>query len=444
MREFDVEAFIDRSRIGPAQWAALLVCILICFIDGFDIFMVGKIAPAIAAGFGQPPEAMTSLFVYQQIGLAVGAFTVSPLADRLGRRTMLIIACLAFGSITLLSIFAPSLTTLSILRGLGGVFMAAGMPMALALISEITPKHRRGMFVAIGLAGYSTGSAASGAVAAWLLDAYGWQSGFVIGGIVPLLCVPLLLLFVPESLKLRAERNPNDPGIARTLRRFDPSVQLHGDEVFVLAPGEDVGVKPSLLDIFQGGRGRMTVLLWAACTLSMTNIALMGAWLPTFFQKMAGVPIQQFAIVAMIGYFGGVVGTLCVGTLMDRLHATAVLACFYLLLAASLFSLSLVPFQSSLFILVALAWSFFQTGGQGGLNTYITKVYPPRMRSTALGWAGGAGRVGGIIAPIAGGHALAEHYSLQLTLGLAACLPLLVALLVLMLERGKREQPVNV
>ncbi len=433
MNRFDVEAFIDRTRIGTMQIVALLVCLIVCFIDGFDIFMIGKIAPAIAKGFGETPAAMTSLFVYQQIGLAVGAFGVSPLADRLGRRTMLIFSCLMFGLITLFSVHAQTLGQLAILRGIAGVFMAAGLPMAMAMISEIIPKRRRSTFVAIALAGYSSGSAASGVVAAWLLDDYGWQSGFWIGGIVPLICVPLLLLFVPESLKFRAERNPRDAGIAQTLRRLDPSVQLQGDEVFVIGDASVEGRKAKLNDVFSEGRLWMTVLIWTACGLSMTNTALMAAWLPTFFQEMAGISIKEFAKIALIAYLGGVAGTLCVGWLMDRFRATLLLAIFYFGLAASLVALSWTPFHSALFVFVALAWNFLQTGGQGGINTMVTLLYPPRMRSTALGWAGGAGRIGGILAPLGGAFALAHHFSLQLTMACAAALPICVALLLLLL-----------
>jgi len=440
MTKFDVEAFIDRTRIGATQSIALFVCILVCFIDGFDIFMIGKIAPAIAKDFGETPAAMTPLFVYQQIGLAIGAFGIAPLADRFGRRTMLIVSCLLFGAITLASIHAQSLTQLAILRGVAGVFMSAGLPMAMALISEITPKRRRSTLVAVALAGYSTGSAASGAVAAWLLDDYGWQSGFWIGGLVPLICVPLLVLFMPESLKFRAERDPSDRRIAQTIRKLDPSVQLQGDELFVLDTGQATGRKAKLSDVFSEGRLWMTTIIWAACIFSMTNIAMMGAWLPTFFQQMAGIPIQKFAIVAMIGYLGGVAGTLCIGWLMDRVKPALLLALFYVLLAISLVALAWVPFGGVAFIVVAVLWSFFQTGGQGGLNTMITHVYPPRMRSTALGWAGGAGRVGGILAPVAGGFALAQHFSLQLTLALAATLPLAVAALMLVLAAVHRRE----
>jgi len=430
MTRFDVEAFIDRQRIGRTQLSVLLVCGLVCFIDGFDIFMIGKIAPAIAEGFGQPSEAMAFVFVCQQIGLAAGAFLVSPLADRFGRRRMLIWSCAAFGTITLASVLAQSLDQLAILRGIAGLFMAAGLPMAMALVAEMTPGRRRSTFIALSLAGYSTGSAASGAVAAWLIDLYGWQSGFWIGGIVPLLCVPLLLFFVPESLKFRAERDPADATIARTLRRMDPQLTLTGDEAFVLGDGSEKGRKAKLTDIFTEGRGWMTAVLWAACMLSMTNIALMGSWLPTFFQEMAGIPIQEFAISAMIAYLGGVAGTLSIGWLMDRFSATRMIPLYYLGLTAALLGMAWVPFEAQGFLLILIVWNFVQTGGQAGLNTLITQVYPPRMRSTALGWAGGAGRVGGVLAPLYGALAIAQHYSLQLTLGLAALLPFAVAVLI--------------
>ena len=431
---FDVEAFIDRTPIGFTQVMALVVCILVCFIDGFDIFMLGKIAPAIASDFGEPSAALTRVFVWQQVGLAAGAFGIAPLADRFGRRAMLMCSCLAFGICTLFSVQAHSLSDLALLRGVAGVFMSAGLPMAMALVAELTPRHRRSTLIALALAGYSTGSATSGVVAAWLLDGYGWRIGFWIGGLVPLACVPLLLFFVPESLKLRAERNPADRRIAASIRRIDRRVELRGDEVFALGSGEVRARQARLADVVAEGRGWMSALIAAACLLSMSNIALLGAWLPTFFQAMAGIPIQKFAVVAMIGYLGGVAGTLVVGWLMDRLRPALLLAAFYVLLALSLNALAWVPFHSRAFILVAILWSFFQTGGQGGLNTMIAQIYPPRMRSTALGWAGGAGRVGGILAPVAGGIALAQHFSLQLTLALAAILPLAVAVLLLLLN----------
>lgn len=433
MARFDVEDFVDRQPIGQTQWAVLIVCTLICFIDGFDIFMIGKIAPAIAADFGRTPADMADVFFWQQIGLAAGAFLVSPLADRFGRRRMLAWACLLFGAITFVSIYSETLQQLAWARGLAGLFMAAGMPMALALISEMTPRRRRPMFVAIALAGYSTGNAASGAVAAWLLDIYGWESGFIIGGVVPVLCIPLLYLLVPESVKYLTEKHGRGHAIARTVKRMDPAVLLSGDEDFVLGTAEAKPQKARLTDIFMDGRGWITALIWGACILSMTNIALLAQWLPTFFQEMAGVPIADFAISAMIAYLGGLAGMLSIGWLMGRFAATRLIPLYYLVLAASLVAMAYIPFEAALFIVAMITSNFVQTGGQGGLNTLITQIYPPRMRSTALGWAGGAGRVGGVIAPWFGAFVLTSQFTLAQTLSLIAIGPVLVAVLVTLL-----------
>ncbi len=439
MNRFDIDEFVDRTRFGATHYLTLFVCLLICFIDGFDLVLLGKIAPAIAKDFGQSSAAMTPVFVYQQIGLALGAFLVSPLADRLGRRLMLIIVCIFLSAIMLASIAVPTLHMLAIMRGLAGIFMATGLPMAMAMISEMAPTHRRSTLVAIVLGGYSIGSAASGFVAAWLLDDYGWESGFIIGGTVPLICLPLLILFVPESLKFRAERDPNDPRIPKALHRLDPNVELRGDEVFVLNSAGTKGRKAKLSDVFSEGRLTMTCLIWAASALSVTNVVLLGTWLPSFFQEMAGIPIQEFAVVALIGYFGGVSGPLVVGWLMDRTRPAILLGCFYFMVMVCLNMLAWVPFYSLAFVLVVVSWAFFQAAGTGGLNTMISHLYPPRMRSTALGWAGGAGRIGAIVAPIAGGFALAQHYSLQFTLAVASTLPVGVALLLLALALSGKE-----
>jgi AAHS family 4-hydroxybenzoate transporter-like MFS transporter len=151
---------------------------------------------------------------------------------------------------------------------------------------------------------------------------------------------------------------------------------------------------------------------------------------------MAGIPIQRFAIIALIAYGGGVVGTLTIGYLMDRVRATTLIPLYYIGISAALLAMGQVSFEEPIFVGILLFWSFAQTGGQGGLNTLITQVYPPRMRSTALGWAGGAGRIGGVISPIFGGAAIAQNFSLQLTLTCIAVVPLIVAVLVFMLGRN--------
>jgi AAHS family 4-hydroxybenzoate transporter-like MFS transporter len=433
MTTFRIQDFIDEQRPRRIHYAVLAICTFVMFVDGFDIFLVGKIAPAIARGLGEQPAAMTLVFFLQQIGLAIGAFVAPPLADRFGRRRMLVLCSMAFGLLTLATSFARSIPELAVLRGISGVFLSGGLPMAIALLAELSPRARRGTFISIAFAGYSAGGAAGGAVAAWMIDAYGWQSGFWLGAAMPLIGAVLMILFLPESLQFIASRNPVDPRIVPTIRRLAPETVLNGNETFVAADGSQVAGKSSLFDIFRSGRARATTILWLACVLSMGTIALMAAWLPTFFQEMAGIPIQRFAVLAMIGFLGGVAGTLAMGWLFDRLRASRLIPAYYFGLSAMIVMLGLVPFSAPFFIGVLLAYNFFQTGGQTGLNTMMTRIYPTSMRSTGIGWAGGMGRIGGVILPLFGGLAVASHFSLQVTLIGVASLPLAVGLLVLMI-----------
>lgn len=436
MQMFDVQAFIDRQRIGRTQLTVLALATLLMFIDGFDIFMVGKIAPAIAQDFGVSPAQLTLVFLLQQTGLAVGAFFISPLSDYLGRKRMLLAFSLVFGVLTALTALSTSITMLAVLRGVAGLFLAGVLPAAVALVAEFTPRAHRSTFIAFGIAGYSAGSAA-GAAMALLVPDYGWQAAFWIGGAMPLLVAPVIWLWLPESLAFRVNRDPRDPAIARTIRRIDPATALTGEEQFVVdAAGGTAKRKVHVFDVFRDGRARTSIIVFSACVLSMGNIALLAAWLPTFFQEMGGISIQRFAIAAMIGFLGGLAGTMTIGFLMDRIRPTLLIPTYYLCLAGSLVLMGQIPFGAPAFIVLLIFWSFCQSGGQAGINMLMAQVYPAEIRSTGIGWAGGAGRIGGVIAPLFGGVAVAHMFSLSFTLALIAILPLLVAVLIALLGRG--------
>jgi AAHS family 4-hydroxybenzoate transporter-like MFS transporter len=433
MKTVDLQAFLDRQPFSRGHLKVAVLAVLAMFIDGFDIFMLGKIAPAIAQGFGVTPAAMTLVFMMQQAGLAVGSFVVSPLSDLFGRKRLLVISFVIFGVLTIAAAYSRTILQLAILRGISGLFLAGVLPAALALVSEITPKRYRSTVTGLAMAGYSAGNA-GGASVAFLVPVYGWEAAFWVGGLLPLALVPILAIFMYESIAYRVARNPKDPAIAATLARIDPTLALRGDEVFVLSQARETG-KASVFDVFRQGRARATVAIWLCCTLSMGNIALLAAWLPTFFQEMAGVPIQRFAVAIMVALIGGLAGMSSVGFLMDRIQPVRLVSAYYVGNAVALVTLSQVPFEHPLFIVVLAIFAFCQSGGQGGLNILMTQIYPPAMRSTGIGWAGGAGRIGGVFAPAFGGYALAASFSLQLTLGFIALAPICVALLLILMLR---------
>lgn len=437
-RRFDVAAFIDARPIGGREIAMLAVCSIILFIEGFDMYFLGKIAPAVARGLGGEPADMTKVFVWQQIGMAVGAFAMPPLADRIGRKPVLALCMTTFGLLSIVSVFAASLTQLAALRGVAGLFLAPVFPIGFSLLSEMTPRRLRSSFMAISLVFISGGNIGSGVIAAWLLDLYGWQIGFWLAGLLPLIALPLLLA-VPESLAFRVARDPADPRIGRLIQRIDPTVAMAGNERFHL--GEHSEIEQAGPSAILSRRYRLqTAVLWGACFLSLGNIALLANWLPTYFQELGGVPIQEFAKFLMIGFIGGAIGTLSMGWFMARTNPYWLICGFFVLDALAIAALGWLPVGIGVFIVALLAWNFAQVGGQTGLNTLATLGYPPEMRSSGMGWASGVGRFGGMVFPLLGGMALRAVIPLPTIMLLIAVPALLVVVLIAILGvAGKRQ-----
>ena len=346
MREVNVQAVIDRQRLQSPHFVLLALCTFVMFIDAFDIFMVGQIAPAIAKGMGEPPARLTIVFLVQQIGLAVGAFTISPLSDRWGRKPLLIGCTLAFGALTLVSLAATSLLMLAILRGFAGLFLAAVIPNASALLTEFAPPRHRASFVTFSFVGYVAGSGAAALVTLFLLGQYGWRSCFVIGGVMPFLFALLFWRFGEESVQFRARRDAGDASIGRTLARFEPGL-ADGDTRFVV-PAAGPRAKGGIGDVFGGGRAGMTLLLWFSYFVGLGTISLLASWAATFFNVLAGVPLTTYAAASLFFLSGSLVGTLGTGLIMDRLGPSRALVGLSIGAAIALALLGSAPFGFAL------------------------------------------------------------------------------------------------
>lgn len=436
--QFDVAAFIDERPIGWREITTLVVVSVVLFIDGFDMYFFGKMLPAIADGLGVSPAGMTGVVFWQQVGMFAGAIVMPPLADRIGRKPVLTLGLAVFGALTLWAAWSTSVVMMAWLRGLSGIFFSAMLPVALALLAEMTPRRRRASFISIAIVCFSAANIASGAMTAWLLDIYGWQIGFWLGGLLPLCALPLLLL-LPESLPFRVTRNPADPRIGNVIRRIDPAAGIAGGEVFHLGDNARPVERLGPLAMFKDPYLLKTMVLFCACFLAMGNIALLANWLPTYFQELGGVPIQEFAKYMMIGFLGGALGSLTIGRLIDRFNPHTVIAAFFVIDALALASLGYLPPGTAAFVLGLVLWNFCQVGGQTGINTVTTLGYPPEMRSSGLGWAGAVGRIGGIIFPFVGGLALATTLSLHAIMLMIAVPAVIVAGLIVLLGRVERR-----
>jgi AAHS family 4-hydroxybenzoate transporter-like MFS transporter len=405
---------LDMQPFGTTHRVLLGLCMAIMVIDGFDTYVLGKIAPLVAAHFGAPASALSRVFLLQQLGLAVGAFIATPLADRYGRQRMLAVATAGFALTSLWIPFAPSLQAVGMARAVAGLFLSGALPMVIALLAESIPQAKRATCISVALGAYSGGSAAGGIVAAWVVGAAGWQSAFYIGGAMPLALLPWLVWRMPESPQFLAR-------VASV-----PAGRLPAG---------------SLLRRLLEGRRWLTGVLWAMTFLSMGSIAFLGSWLPTFFQVWQGIPVQAFAVLTLVAFSGGLVGTLTSGWLLDRFPALLLLRLAYGGLAVSLWLLGHVPFAAWFFVGVLTAWNLFQSGGQALINTFLSRVYPVEVRSTGIGWAGGAGRIGGIVLPSLGGLMLERDLGLATVMSLVALAPATIFLLTFLLPPQAGRPP---
>jgi len=419
--------------------AILATTILLMAIDGFDVFMLGRIAPAIARAYNEAPAAMTRVFVAQQIGLSIGAFFMSLATDKFGRKRVMMVSCFMFGLLTLSALLTTSLTQLAFTRFLDGLFLGGIVLTSSALTIEIAPRRWRATMLSILYVGYSLGNAAGGLVPL-LIAKHGWQIGFWIGGLAPFAVGFLFFFVVPESPRYLVARNPNDPRLARFMTRLDPGLDLSAQYQFVagsspVTPGKRGG--PRLLFVDQ--RWRMTALLWMTTFISMGTIAATGAWQVTFFEQLGGISMERFAAISPFMVAGTIAGTLTIGPLTDRFGPTTVISFASIGLALGMTATGNLPFGSVPFLIALIVQGYCASGGQAAINALVGQSYPTAVRGVGFGWAGTVGRISGIITPVIASYALVAQLPLGVAVALMAAPSVLIAVIMQFLARVRRQ-----
>ena len=390
----DIAERIDGSRIGGFQIAVYVLCGLALFMDGFDVQAWGYVAPSVFSEWGMPSAAgrVASVALF---GLLLGLILFSMLADKIGRRPVLIGTTLYFGAMMLVTSQVTSLEQLLVVRFLTGLGLGATMPNAVALVSEYTPKRARVMTVLIVSNGFTIGAAGAGFIAAWLIPTLGWRAVFYVGGFVPIAVGLAMWRWLPESLQFLTLRQRGNDKVQKWLGRIDsgaPSSQVE----YVVDERPRKGIPIVLL--FAEGRAAGTGLLWLVMFMNLLNLYFLSTWLPTIARE-AGLSTSLAVLVGTTFQVGGAVGAFVLGWPIRKFGFFAVLAIGFLGAGASIASIG-QPLAVMLLFSVVFAAGFGILGGQAALNALAASYYPTPLRASGVGAASGVGRLGSVIGPV--------------------------------------------
>lgn len=391
----DVQRFINAQPLSAYQWRVVLLCFLIVFLDGLDTAAMGFIAPALTQEWGIDRASLGPVMSAALIGMVFGALGSGPLADRFGRKLVLVGAVFLFGLFSLFSAFSANVDQLLVLRFLTGLGLGAAMPNATTLLSEYTPERLKSLLVTSMFCGFNLGMAGGGFVSAKLIPAFGWHSLLLIGGLLPLLLTLVLLLWLPESARYLVVRNKGDERVRRVLAPIAPS-EVAVASGFSVPEQQTVQSRNVFRVIFSGTYSAGTLLLWLTYFMGLVIVYLLTSWLPTLLRD-SGASLEQAASIGALFQLGGVLSAVGVGWAMDRFDPHRVIGVFYLLAGVFAWLVGQSLGQMTLLATLVLVAGMCINGAQSAMPSLAARFYPTQGRATGVSWMLGIGRFGAIL-----------------------------------------------
>ena len=431
----DVQALIDSQPFGGYQWVILALCFLIVAIDGFDTAAIGYIAPALVQDWGIPKSSLGPVMSAALFGLAFGAIFAGPMADRVGRKRVLVLSVFFFGACSLATAFAPTLGWLTALRFLTGLGLGAAMPNAVTLTAEFAPQRRRAVLVNTMFCGFPLGSAVGGFVAAAMIPAFGWHSVLLLGGVLPIVLAVLLVLLLPESVRYMVARSYPGAQIASVLARVTGAAVAPGGRFVTGEPAP--AAKSAIGTVLSPGYRLGSFMLWGTYFMGLVIFYLLTSWMPTLM-KDAGFSIERASFLTALFPLGGGIGTIAAGWFMDRFNPNKVIALTYAATGVLIYAVGQgTGSQVALGALIFLAGTAMN-GAQSSMPSLAAAFYPTQGRATGVAWMLGIGRFGGITGALLGAELLRLQLGFDAIFTLLAVPAFLAAIALVVKQLGSR------
>ncbi len=415
--EVNVTHLIDEGSLTGFQIGTIVCCALVSMFDGIDTQSIGVAAPFIAETLGVKIANFGPIFSSTLLGATIGAASFGPLADRLGRKRLLIVAVVLFAVFTVLTALANSVPMLMIFRLLAGLGLGGATPCYIALTSEYAPARLRATLVTLMWSAFPLGGMVGGLLNSFLITQMGWRAIFYIGGVAPLFLAVWLLFYLPELIKFLLVRRNDAEAVRRIVARFRFAL-VREDSSFVVDEKRLPGA--SIRHLFTDGRALGTVFLWVPFFMGFGVLTVATLWTPALL-RLNGIPAAQTAFVIAFNGLGGFIGQSTAGRLIERFGILRVLFPAFLLGTAATVGLgygaSSVALAATFIGLIGL----FMGVGTGGAIALAAIIYPTPIRSTGVGWGMAMGRFGQIVGPLVAGALLGAGWTAGNIMSVIAC-----------------------
>lgn len=384
------------------------ICFLIAVIEGLDIQAAGIAAAGIREHFALDSTQLGVFFSAGILGLLPGALIGGRFADHIGRKTVLIWSVAVFAVFTLCTVWVNSFYSLLLVRFLAGAGLGAAMPLLITLASEAVRPEKRGQAVGLMYCGMPVGAAILSYIASQDFGA-NWKNIFYLGGLLPLVVLPIMIKFLPESREFLKAQNRTEQHSA---------------------------VQASFRDLFSRQNMLRTGLIWVSYFFTLMVVYIMLSWLPSLFMEL-GFSRKEGSTAQFYFMLSATVGTVILGLLTDRWKKAYVIVLMYGGILAGLFALNAASSLTQMYMASALVGAFV-IGCQGVLYAFGSIVYPTELRGTGVGMASAVGRIGAMLGPTIAGQLLAAGFAA--TGVISAAIPCIVISAVLMLVLVQRLQ----
>jgi benzoate transport len=381
---------------------ALLVvglCWLAVLFDGLDMFIYGSVLPHLleTGTFGLTADQAGDLGSYATFGMLVGALVAGTIADRIGRKKLMVSCVILFSLASGVCALADSVTVFGLGRTLAGVGLGGLLPTAISMVSDYAPRGRGAIVIGLLMTAHHAGGILSAYVAKWLIDPVGWRAAFWVC-VLPLLFAPVLAKFLPESLSFLVAKGRGEE--ARALaERYDV-------EVPAVRTGGAGDRWTNLANLFRGNEWIQTLLYWVASFGGLLLVYGVATWLPTLM-RAEGYELGSALSFVVVFNLGGIVGMLVAGRAADRFGAPRISALWFALTAAGVFLLS-VHMDMTVTMIVVFLTGVFLNSAQTMIYATVSIRSNADNRATAVGWTSGMGRFGAVFGPWLGGQLLAS------------------------------------